>query len=106
LFLLEILKKSIFMKKINKLKLTQLSKLEIEKRQMNVLRGGESWTCACGCGYPDISPTSSNRTANAGYGYTSTYGWTYGADGNDQCACAGHNAEDATSVLSGAGFKK
>jgi natural product precursor len=56
------------MKEINKLNLTQLNKVEIEKRQMNALRGGEYNQCVCGCGRP--SSTSDNMNANAVYGYT------------------------------------
>jgi natural product precursor len=47
---LVIIKKLIKMKKLSKLKLNQLSKTELEKREMNMLNGG---TCACtGAGTP------------------------------------------------------
>jgi len=37
------------MKNLGKLKLNQLNKAEIEKREMNALRGGGG--CVCGCLY-------------------------------------------------------
>ena len=62
------------MKKINKLRLNNLSKTEMEKREMNNLRGG---TCgcvyACGCQYAGGQCSSgdsyyggSSNTANGG----------------------------------------
>ncbi len=39
------------MKKLGKLKLNQLSKTEIEKREMNALRGGCACAAYCGCQY-------------------------------------------------------
>jgi natural product precursor len=39
------------MKKINKLSLTQLTKAELEKRQMNAIKGGCACPGSCGCLY-------------------------------------------------------
>jgi natural product precursor len=39
------------MKKLGKLKLSQLSKEEMEKREMNNLRGGDYCVTNCGCEY-------------------------------------------------------
>jgi natural product precursor len=81
------------MKKLNQLRLNQLSKVDLERREMSSLIGGDCFTCACGCSY---SSTSSNMSANAGYGYTQTAGW---GDGNDACACASYtgNTSDCQS---------
>lgn len=87
------------MRKLGKLKLTQLNRDELEARQMNALRGGDGWTCACGC---EVASTAINRNANSYYGYTSTAGWTYGADGNDCCSCTGYTYDEAASVQIGA----
>jgi natural product precursor len=82
------------MKKVGFLKLTQLNKVELEERQMNALRGGES--CSCGCGGPSniYTNTSANynysgetcscgctgnsstiNNANANYNYAGSGGW-------------------------------
>ena len=37
------------MKKLSKLKLTQLGKSELDVRQMNALQGGGGCVCACTC---------------------------------------------------------
>jgi natural product precursor len=79
------------MKEVNKLKFTQLNKAELEKRQMNVLRGGVCpCVCSadCGCLYygPQEGPNDSyyggssfedngdanayNAADNRGAGYT------------------------------------
>lgn len=56
------------MKKLGKLKLNHISKVEMEKREMGQLAGGSgdcSGSCACGCdGGTGGSSTSSNRNAN------------------------------------------
>lgn len=41
------------MKKLSKIRLTQLGKNELQTRQMNAIRGGASCYCAClyACGY-------------------------------------------------------
>jgi natural product precursor len=78
------------MKEVNKLKLTQLNKAELEKRQMNVLRGGVTCGCVCagdcGCLYygPQDGPndsyyggssTEDNGDANA-YPVTNSNGYS------------------------------
>ena len=40
------------MKKISKLKLTQLSKVELESKKMNALKGGKGWCVCTWCGCP------------------------------------------------------
>jgi len=63
------------MKTIGKIKLSQLSKAELEARQKNFLKGGQACVCAgkyCGCMYsgnkhPDYfggSTTMTNMDAN------------------------------------------
>lgn len=47
------------MKKLGKLKLNQLSKVELEQREMNALRGG--CYCSCGC-YPSDSLSGNLKT--------------------------------------------
>jgi len=51
------------MTKRNKLRLSQLSKAEIEARQMDLLRGGDSGTCGCNC--EGSSTNNTNRDANS-----------------------------------------
>lgn len=55
------------MKKLSKLKLTQLSQNELSEREMNSLQGGLN--CSCGCNGP--STTNDNKDANIKGGYTS-----------------------------------
>jgi natural product precursor len=63
------------MKKLEKLKLNQLSKAEMEKREMNHLKGGDC--CGCGCHYTGSGGSSAyhNLNANQANGYHS-----YGGD--------------------------
>lgn len=58
------------MKKLGKLKLTQLSKAELETKQMNTLKGGS--VCTCSCYYADMggSALNDNSGANSGIGYS------------------------------------
>ena len=49
------------MKKLGKLKLNQISKADMEKREMNLLRGGDR-CCICGC--RGSSSNSENSGAN------------------------------------------
>jgi natural product precursor len=65
------------MKKVGFLKLTQLNKVELEEREMNVLKGGQ--TCSCGCG--GISNVSNNSYAN----------YYYAPDGCS-CGCGGSSS--------------
>lgn len=80
------------MKSIGKLKLNMLSKAEMEKREMNNLRGGD---CGCGCNYGGSGGSSAqdNAYANQASGYTQSGGgnnyyysngtgcWTRSSDG-------------------------
>ena len=54
------------MKRIGRIKLTQLSKVELEKRGMNTLRGGMTPCCNCTCFYEPVggASTASNLSAN------------------------------------------
>lgn len=62
------------MKTIGKLKLAQLSKAELSKREQNHLVGGES-CCLCGCRYWDKggSSTTGNSTGNNSGGTSGLY---------------------------------
>ena len=60
------------MKNVSKLKLIQLSKDELKKREMNLLKGGDYTDC-CGCGFG-----TDNRNANSAAGYGSSAGDTTG----------------------------
>ena len=67
------------MKKLRKLSLQQLDKVELGKRQEGLLLGGMIGECRCGsCS----TSQASNRTANQALGYTST-----GDNPNLQCVC-------------------
>ena len=59
------------MKTIGKLKLNQLSKAELGKREMNSLKGG-GIECGCGCFYSDVSSTATNGAANVAHDYKSS----------------------------------
>lgn len=67
------------MKKIEKLKLNQLSKEELKKRELNQIRGGSCCKCCCGYQWEGDSSTGDNYSANLAAGHTSSYG--------DICAC-------------------
>lgn len=76
------------MKKIEKLKLNQLSHSELEKREMNFLLGGSDSSCICGCVYADEGGAS-----KADNGYTNWYSRLDSPGGGDyygQCKnCTG-----------------
>ncbi|HWR94935.1 MAG TPA: TIGR04149 family rSAM-modified RiPP [Flavobacterium sp.] len=69
------------MKTLKKIKLNQLSKAELENREMNAIRGGECFSCVCVCvgeGAPEanypLSTHSNEATAkvdksSSGYYY-------------------------------------
>lgn len=64
------------MKHLNKVKLNQLAKADLAKREMNALLGGAG-CCGCGCYYEGQeggSTTSANGSANRSHGYDSDYG--------------------------------
>jgi len=69
--------------KLTRIKLNQLSKAELNDREMDSLLGGVCYTCACGC---SVAGTYANGEANAAYGYKYTKGWQEGD--NDMCFCA------------------
>lgn len=48
------------MKTLGKLKLNQFRKAELEKRELNALKGGCSCKCACGGGSDDYLNTKTN----------------------------------------------
>lgn len=50
------------MKKLGKLKLNQLDKVELKTRQMDALRGGDFCGCACVC-YAVYPPAENTYTA-------------------------------------------
>jgi natural product precursor len=58
------------MKKIGSLKLNQINKTALKKREMNILKGGVC--CTCGC----VGPSSAwdNGNANVAGGYSSPGG--------------------------------
>lgn len=64
------------MNKINKIKLNQLTDRNLDHREMNELKGGD--TCICGCRYSNSggSSNSGNGGANNAYGYYSPGGGT------------------------------
>jgi len=63
------------MKQIERLKLNQLSKEELQKRELKQLKGGNLCKCCCGyAGEPGGSLTTSNMTANYQSGYMESYG--------------------------------
>ena len=96
------------MKKIGKIKLINLSKAELEAREMNILKGGTLCSCSCTsdymkaitydavmgftgggtdddlciCNCSGTSSTGANSSANIEGGYGSS------GDGNGNCTCA------------------
>lgn len=58
------------MKALKRLKLTHLSKVELEKKELNQLLGGYA-CCQCNCA---TSGTSDNTSMNDAHGYHTTQG--------------------------------
>ena len=58
------------------LKLNQLSKAELEKKEMSYIRGGD---CSCNCACGGSSSTTANSGANLSYGVSG--GGSYGSGG-------------------------
>ena len=54
--------------KLNKLKLTQLNNVELQKNEMKYLIGASS----CGCNCTDSLPTANSANTNLNKGYTSS----------------------------------
>lgn len=70
------------MKKIGNIKLNRLNEKELEKRELNLLKGGGDGSyCACACAGP--SSTSANDSANDTYGYGGS-----GYGGTCSCGCS------------------
>ena len=68
------------MKKLSKIKLTNLSQEDLADREMNALRGGNN----CGCGCNNGGPSSKHNVAD--------YNWNgnlYSPGGNDYCSWEG-----------------
>jgi natural product precursor len=74
----------------SKLKLTQLSKAELEERQMNVLRGGTDNDSTCNCNCKSNATLTSTRSANSVYGYQYTYGGDGSYVGSVACTCSAY----------------
>lgn len=75
------------MKQIGRLKLNQLTKVELKKKEMfDLLGSGDPGCCQCGCGGP--SNTTDNMNANMGSGYTSS---NNGGGEGSHCTCVGCN---------------
>jgi len=75
------------MRTIDKLKLTQLSKEELEKRQMDALRGGTPTDPTCVCNCYNSNTLSATQSANAKYGYQYSYGGDGSNTGYTTCTC-------------------
>ena len=75
------------MKKLGKIKLNQLSKVELEKRALKFFVGGNC--CGCGCNGP--SSDFDNLNANYKSNYTQSYG------GENYCSC-GEDAAYGTKI--------
>jgi natural product precursor len=79
--------------KINKLKINQLSKAELDTRQMNMLHGGEA--CGCACYYEGSEGGSSsywNMSANSIQGIDSSIAcWKYFGSSSNYSTCIGCN---------------
>ena len=75
------------MNKMEKLKLNQLSKAELERRQMNALFGGTITDPSCICNCSSSTMMSDTRIANSRYGYQYSNGGPYG----DSCFCSCDN---------------
>ena len=63
------------MKHLNKVKLNQLAKADLSKREMNTLLGGVG-CCGCGCYYETFGghSTAADGSRNRSSGYDSEYG--------------------------------
>ena len=67
------------MKDLKRLKLVQLSKDELMKKEMGQLRGGNPYVDCCGCG-TDTANRNANSAGGHGYhagGNTQCYNWYY-----------------------------
>jgi natural product precursor len=76
------------MKKIERLKLSQLGRVVLEKNEMNLLKGGDYVGCGCGCYYEGQvkgSTSAANAQENQNRGILSP-----GCQGSG-CACVEFN---------------
>ena len=89
------------MKRIQNLKLTQLSKVELEKREMNGLKGGGPDDNSCNCNCSGATTKEATRSANSVYGYQ----YSYGGDGSHLdlcgCNCGGNSLAASSRVIMG-----
>ena len=68
------------MKKLSDLKLNKLGQAQLREREMNCLRGGDSYNCGCGCHYEGQqygATTLENQNSNAERSYSSYGGSKY-----------------------------
>jgi natural product precursor len=87
------------MRKLEKLKLNQVSKKFLTEQEMNILLGrGTPGNCNCGCGYANNggSSTAANDSANNANGYTDSYGYNNANGSGPECGwwevnCTGSN---------------
>ena len=70
------------MKDLKRLKLVQLSKDELKRKEMDLIKGGSNTYECCGCG-----SNTANKNANSSYGYghsstgsASCYDWFWGGN--------------------------
>ena len=68
------------MKKLSKLKLTNVDKEELEAKKMNLLRGGE--ICYCGCSCSANCPCSGDPISNQNTTYEAFAGMFHQGDAN------------------------
>jgi natural product precursor len=85
------------MRKLGKLKLTQLNRGELEARQLNALRGGLV-TCYCSCYWANQGGSSYSANTNANYnigGYSTNgcnqYAYQEGENGFGYCPNCNEN---------------
>lgn len=75
------------MRSIDKLKLTKLSKVELEAREMNLLRGGTDADPTCNCNCSSAGTRADTQSANAKYDYQYSYGGDGSNMGTTFCGC-------------------
>ncbi|GHV40063.1 hypothetical protein FACS1894179_05990 [Bacteroidia bacterium] len=70
------------MKKLSKLKLNNLNKVELDEQEMEILKGGAGCCCSCWAAGSGGSSTSDNDSANTAGGLSSIYGCDGGGAGD------------------------
>jgi len=73
------------MKNLSRLKLNQLEKNELQKKEQALLRGGTNADSSCVCGCSSQSLLDATEHANAGSGSQYSYGGSY--SGIHYCGC-------------------